>query len=145
MSLWSVCWALPATTGVAVLCRLRSEGSNHRMRHGAITSRCGSCSHQGPRCQVASAMRKRLTGSRRSVLGIEDFERSGWTCEPVVDAREHPPACRLWSPRARDRTSCQLGKLDVRETMCRACDVVLRTCLLYTSPSPRDRQKSRMP
>ena len=23
--------------------------------------------------------------------------------------------------------------------------MVLRTCLLYTSPSPRDRQKSRMP
>ena len=22
---------------------------------------------------------------------------------------------------------------------------ILRTCLLYTSPSPRDRQKSRMP
>ena len=24
-------------------------------------------------------------------------------------------------------------------------DVYFRTCLLYTSPSPRDRQKSRMP
>src|SRR5678810_1370919 len=26
-----------------------------------------------------------------------------------------------------------------------SCEVVLLTCLLYTSPSPRDRQKSRMP
>ncbi len=25
------------------------------------------------------------------------------------------------------------------------CDTALTTCLLYTSPSPRDRQKSRMP
>ena len=25
------------------------------------------------------------------------------------------------------------------------CVAVFRTCLLYTSPSPRDRQKSRMP
>ena len=24
-------------------------------------------------------------------------------------------------------------------------DMILKTCLLYTSPSPRDRQKSRMP
>ena len=25
------------------------------------------------------------------------------------------------------------------------CDTTVNTCLLYTSPSPRDRQKSRMP
>ena len=26
-----------------------------------------------------------------------------------------------------------------------ACETLVTTCLLYTSPSPRDRQKSRMP
>ena len=25
------------------------------------------------------------------------------------------------------------------------CNIITRDCLLYTSPSPRDRQKSRMP
>ena len=28
---------------------------------------------------------------------------------------------------------------------CAASSIMLQTCLLYTSPSPRDRQKSRMP
>ena len=28
---------------------------------------------------------------------------------------------------------------------CTLCDMCFMTCLLYTSPSPRDRQKSRMP
>ena len=28
---------------------------------------------------------------------------------------------------------------------CDSCEVIVRICLLYTSPSPRDRQKSRMP
>ena len=32
-----------------------------------------------------------------------------------------------------------------RRLMSEACDHALRACLLYTSPSPRDRQKSRMP
>ena len=38
----------------------------------------------------------------------------------------------------------ELGTYDpmVRETDARA---ILKGCLLYTSPSPRDRQKSRMP
>ena len=33
----------------------------------------------------------------------------------------------------------------VRATVMRAAAELLRRCLLYTSPSPRDRQKSRMP
>ena len=33
----------------------------------------------------------------------------------------------------------------VGELLGRPCDVKMTTCLLYTSPSPRDRQKSRMP
>eukprot|EP00828_Plagiopyla_frontata_P039748 TRINITY_DN523_c0_g1_i1.p2 TRINITY_DN523_c0_g1~~TRINITY_DN523_c0_g1_i1.p2 ORF type:complete len:128 (+),score=29.17 TRINITY_DN523_c0_g1_i1:77-460(+) len=31
------------------------------------------------------------------------------------------------------------------ESSCEDCAALYKTCLLYTSPSPRDRQKSRMP
>ena len=34
---------------------------------------------------------------------------------------------------------------DAGEYVCAGCGTQLFTCLLYTSPSPRDRQKSRMP
>ena len=37
------------------------------------------------------------------------------------------------------------GKLSVRETGGNQTSLARTTCLLYTSPSPRDRQKSRMP
>ena len=33
----------------------------------------------------------------------------------------------------------------VKQVLRYICQNVVRTCLLYTSPSPRDRQKSRMP
>ena len=32
-----------------------------------------------------------------------------------------------------------------RPKLCSQCKKMVETCLLYTSPSPRDRQKSRMP
>ena len=35
--------------------------------------------------------------------------------------------------------------LGVATAIVAAVQIGLRTCLLYTSPSPRDRQKSRMP
>ena len=35
-----------------------------------------------------------------------------------------------------------IGQLDLA---CRSCMEDVLSCLLYTSPSPRDRQKSRMP
>ena len=34
---------------------------------------------------------------------------------------------------------------DCREGICGSCAMNINGCLLYTSPSPRDRQKSRMP
>ena len=36
-------------------------------------------------------------------------------------------------------------KLRVQETVSNVVQYDIKTCLLYTSPSPRDRQKSRMP
>ena len=33
----------------------------------------------------------------------------------------------------------------VNEVVINNCAIIYDTCLLYTSPSPRDRQKSRMP
>ena len=43
----------------------------------------------------------------------------------------------LLEPVARDRPLAPHGEGDA--------DILLEACLLYTSPSPRDRQKSRMP
>ena len=44
---------------------------------------------------------------------------------------------------------CDKGQIIVPtgggKTMCMIEDAQYRFCLLYTSPSPRDRQKSRMP
>ena len=36
-------------------------------------------------------------------------------------------------------------KKDAQERMGKSIEALSRNCLLYTSPSPRDRQKSRMP
>ena len=36
-------------------------------------------------------------------------------------------------------------EIDRRQGICPECDYHYYVCLLYTSPSPRDRQKSRMP
>ena len=49
-----------------------------------------------------------------------------------------------WSTNVGIRDECILLKED---TKCEDSDIVelLRSCLLYTSPSPRDSRKSRMP
>ena len=52
----------------------------------------------------------------------------------VVECKKHPNADRLKQCKVSD------GKLEI-PIICGAPNV----CLLYTSPSPRDRQKSRMP
>ena len=44
--------------------------------------------------------------------------------------------------------NCHVTPTQWRRSSCRNCgdrQCVMKTCLLYTSPSPRDRQKSRMP
>ena len=42
------------------------------------------------------------------------------------------------------QTVCEVGLIE-RDEAGQARRVLCRVCLLYTSPSPRDRQKSRMP
>ena len=47
-------------------------------------------------------------------------------------------------------TLAQKLDMNIRGTIllldaCVALELLVKTCLLYTSPSPRDRQKSRMP
>src|SRR5678809_426468 len=52
--------------------------------------------------------------------------------KPIFKDRETPPEVLAWGLGAREDQ-------ELREV------VLQNTCLLYTSPSPRDRQKSRMP
>ena len=55
--------------------------------------------------------------------------------EPIVEDTRAAP----YNAEARPETAIEAGKL--RSVL----GIQVRTCLLYTSPSPRDRQKSRMP
>ena len=42
-------------------------------------------------------------------------------------------------------TLCAMPELGFTPGSCRVCVIEIEGCLLYTSPSPRDRQRSRMP
>ena len=44
-----------------------------------------------------------------------------------------------------DTAAALTSAVDYINNMVPTPDLVIHTCLLYTSPSPRDRQKSRMP
>ena len=64
--------------------------------------------------------------------------------QPMATSRTYGEACGI--PRALDRVGERWALLVVRELMLgpkRFTD--LKTCLLYTSPSPRDISGSRMP
>ena len=54
---------------------------------------------------------------------------------------------RIFGPTKDWECSCgRYKRIRYRGIVCERCGVeVTRRCLLYTSPSPRDRQKSRMP
>ena len=62
------------------------------------------------------------------------------------DLKEHPYAVTVAAGRA-ETLLMQVRTLDNRLAFARTPETVasVKTCLLYTSPSPRDRQKSRMP
>ena len=68
---------------------------------------------------------------RTPVLKIPSSEESNTQCQPNVEEKMQtsPPF------------EVQADSSDVEKDT----DEILGTCLLYTSPSPRDRQKSRMP
>ena len=50
-----------------------------------------------------------------------------------------------WKEHIRLRPGMYIGKLGDGSSEDDGIYVLLKDCLLYTSPSPRDRQKSRMP
>ena len=62
----------------------------------------------------------------------------------LLKAEPHTHAMRLWL----EAGECEVVSSDLLEIELRRLAVRLgrpQGCLLYTSPSPRDRQKSRMP
>ena len=72
----------------------------------------------------------------RAQAAEEHGLRALWARQLGEGARLH--AARTW----RRRLGGSLGRLRRRR---QGCDERVEICLLYTSPSPRDRQKSRMP
>ena len=79
------------------------------------------------------------------VLGSEDDATPGHNClsgiiEEILDAEDGPSEVRIGLPNR--QTLCALAEPLHLRTLDLAAD---KPCLLYTSPSPRDRQKSRMP
>ena len=50
-----------------------------------------------------------------------------------------------WKEHIRMRPGMYIGKLGDGSAYDDGIYILLKDCLLYTSPSPRDRQKSRMP
>ena len=56
------------------------------------------------------------------------WERERWVCQRLLQGLNIPYRSEDFTPAGQEPP-----------------DVLFRDCLLYTSPSPRDRQKSRMP
>ena len=67
--------------------------------------------------------------------------RKGYEIEMAVDGQEGLDKMRSWSP---DVVLMDMG-LPVLDGWEATSQAKADSCLLYTSPSPRDRQKSRMP
>ena len=97
--------------------------STFTMRLQRYLARCGVASRRGAE-KLISAGRVTVNGVVQDVLGSK------------VDCA-HDVVCV-------DGTPCVLGD-EHTYLILNKPQGVLTTCLLYTSPSPRDRQKSRMP
>ena len=61
------------------------------------------------------------------------------------EEEEHEHGKRKWTPRARNKHAFGPITQIAAKRGARDSILVATVCLLYTSPSPRDRQKSRMP
>ena len=72
-----------------------------------------------------------------SEVTFDEFKRLDMRIGTVMDVERIPRTERLY------KIIVDLGDLGKRQTV--SSLVGYYACLLYTSPSPRDRQKSRMP
>ena len=66
---------------------------------------------------------------------------SGWTYDEALFAQELEELLALQRP----FTAAQSERVALLMNELAVLDAPFTVCLLYTSPSPRDRQKSRMP
>ena len=86
-------------------------------------------------------------------MSHRDFARPGTNINTVEGNKAGGRAARLTREREADQKAFEDKKskieADATKGLGRIDDkfdkTILNTCLLYTSPSPRDRQKSRMP
>ena len=119
-----------------------------------------SIAHQGqPIAATYTAradIRTRTVGAK--VPNRMDMQRCRWSATIIVDRTlDHGPALARTIPTDQhfsgsEAGACTTGRNPAvqalaqhRETIEAHLVAVAQACLLYTSPSPRDRQKSRMP
>src|SRR5665213_4483670 len=90
---------------------------------------------------LLQACDRRLGLTDALIGGIDDRRQSGKVRHAIGElVRQRLYAIACGYPDANDAS--RLGSDPIQKLLC-DCDPV-RGCLLYTSPSPRDRQKSRM-
>ena len=114
-----------------------------RVDHQATITDCGP--------ETLAEIRKRLTFDNPAYLENVKRNFSNWQTPRLIECFDSFPG-GLSFPRGFTGQACRIAKLsgeqvqidDQRRTL-PPVNVQFTGCLLYTSPSPRDRQKSRMP
>ena len=131
----------------------QNGGNNLKSNYSAITygNNHGSISfgkiHK--RADVTSDVMLQASDGEHFMSMDKDGPRKGWTT--FMGPGNFQVECG--SNRAEEDDTCMInaknGNIDIIATngkiRLQANDIELVACLLYTSPSPRDRQKSRMP
>ena len=112
--------------------------SPHRPRTVKLSNLCGYSMYRqkvphaphAPHCSVPSHLARAEARRLAPVtMPIQDWYTALGTEQPAAHLAAHLPF--------HSRLSCKYASTPISR--------ILWTCLLYTSPSPRDRQKSRMP
>src|SRR5664280_3083970 len=85
------------------------------------------------RAAVITASDKGSEGQREDV--------SGSVLKEILEANGYKIVSYCVLPDDKDQLAGEMRRLADNDL----CDIILTTCLLYTSPSPRDRTRSRMP
>ena len=136
----SVVIAVVGATLVAGRCDLKAEAAQHRPEATVVTTKRSVVSrrlgHAPTLAAAAQQFGERVAEIARAQAVDERIGGRVAVAEPEEDVEEN---------RRRAVTTERLGQVDTADD-----DVVVVVdddddCLLYTSPSPRDRQKSRMP